>query len=92
MEVDVRNAGEVDGKEAVLWFVSDPYCSVLTRPERELKYFEKKPIAAGAVETFRFEVDPARDLGYLDAQGRYFVEPGEFHILVGDKDLKLDLR
>ena len=92
VEVDVRNAGEVDGKEAVLWFVSDPYCSVLTRPERELKYFEKKPIAAGAVETFRFEVDPARDLGYLDAQGRYFVEPGEFHILVGDKDLKLDLR
>lgn len=91
VEVSVSNTGAVDGKEAVLWYVSDPYCSVLTRPEKELKFFEKKMIEAGATEVFRFEVDPSRDLGYLDADGRYFVEPGEYHIIVGDKDLKLDL-
>ena len=91
VEVSVSNTGDMDGKEAVLWYVSDPYCSVVTRPERELKFFEKKLIKAGATEVFRFEVDPARDLGYLDADGRYFVEPGEYHIIVGDKDLKLNL-
>ena len=91
VEVSVSNTGAVDGKEAVLWYVSDPYCSVVTRPEKELKFFEKKMIKAGATEVFRFEVDPARDLGYLDADGRYFVEPGEYHIIVGDKDLKLNL-
>ena len=48
-------------------------------------------IKTGASEVFRFEVDPARDLGYLDADGRYFLEPGEYHIIVGDKDLKLNL-
>ncbi len=91
VEVSVSNTGSVDGKEAVLWYVSDPYCSVLTRPEKELKFFEKKMIRAGATEVFHFEVDPARDLGYLDGDGKYFVEPGEYHILVGDKNLKLNL-
>lgn len=91
VEVTVSNTSARDGKEAVLWYVSDPYCSRITRPVKELKYFEKKLIRAGASETFSFEVDPARDLGYLDADGKYFVEPGEYHILVGDKDLNLDL-
>lgn len=91
VEVEVSNTGGVDGKEAVLWYVSDPYCSVLTRPEKELKFFEKKLIKAGATEVFRFEVDPARDLGYLDADGRYFVEPGEYHIFVGGKDMTFNL-
>ena len=91
VEVEVANTGAVDGKEAVLWYVSDPYCSVITRPEKELKFFEKRLVRAGTTEIFRFEVDPARDLGYLDGDGNYFVEPGEFHILVGGKDLKLDL-
>ena len=59
--------------------------------QKELKYFEKKLIKAGASETFVFEVDPARDLGYLDGAGRYFVEAGEYHIFVGDRDIKLQL-
>ena len=91
VEVEVSNTGGMDGKEAVLWFVSDPYCSVVTRPEKEIKFFEKRLIRKGTTETFRFEVDPARDLGYLDGDGNYFVEPGEYHILVGDKELKLNL-
>jgi len=91
VEVDVSNIGGMDGKEAVLWFVSDPYCSVVTRPEKEIKFFEKRMIRSGTTETFRFEVNPARDLGYLDGDGKYFVEPGEYHILVGYKDLKLNL-
>jgi len=91
VEVEVTNSGPVDGMESVLWFISDPYCSVLTRPVKELKYFEKKSLQAGETALFRFEVDPKRDLGYLDADGNAFVEQGEYHILVGDKDLKIVL-
>ena len=91
VEVDVTNTGLADGLETVLWFVSDPFCSVLTRPEKELKFFEKKPVKAGETVVFRFEVDPARDLGYMDGDGNYFVEKGEYHILAGSKDLKIRL-
>ncbi len=91
VEVSVTNTGSVDAKEAVLWYVSDPYCSVVTRPEKELKFFEKKLIKAGATEVFRFEVDPSRDLGYLDGDGKYILESGEFHIIAGSRDLKLVL-
>lgn len=91
VEVTVTNTGSMDGMETVLWYVSDPYCPVLTRPEKELKFFEKRLIKAGASEVFTFTVNPSRDLGYMDGDGKYFVTPGEFHIFAGEKDLKLEL-
>jgi len=89
-EVTVTNTGSVDGMETVLWFISDPYCSVLTRPEKELKYFEKRLVKAGASEVFRFRVDPLRDLGYLDGDGRPFFEPGEYLIQAGNRALSVN--
>ena len=91
VQVSVTNTGNVDGMETVLWFVQDPYCQVITRPERELKYFEKRLVKAGETEIFRFTVDPVRDLGYLDGNGKAFLCPGAFHILAGDQDLQLML-
>ena len=91
VEVSVTNTGTVDGMETVLWYVQDPYCQIITRPERELKYFEKRHVKAGETEVFTFTVDPLKDLGYLDGNGKAFLCPGEFHILAGDKDLKLEL-
>jgi len=89
VEIEVSNTGKADGYETVLWYISDPYCSVLTRPEKELKYFEKKFLKAGEKATFVFEVDPSRDLGYLDGDGRSFLESGEYHVIVGGRDLKI---
>ena len=91
VQVSVTNTGAVDGMETVLWYVQDPYCQIITRPERELKYFEKRLVKAGETEVFTFTVDPLRDLGYLDGNGKAILCPGEFHILAGDKDLKLAL-
>lgn len=86
-EVTVTNTGSVDGMETVLWYISDPYCGKLTRPEKELKYFEKRLIKAGTSEVFSFKVDPLQDLGYMDEDGKRFLEGGEFHIIAGNTSL-----
>ena len=56
VEVAVTNTGDRDGAETVYWFITDPY-STITRPVKELKYFEKQTIRAGETRTFRFEVE-----------------------------------
>ena len=85
--VTVTNKSDIDGKEAVLWFITDPACSVVARPWKELKYFEKKLIPAGQSVTFHFEMDELKDLGYVDNKGNKFFESGEFIIQCGDKSL-----
>lgn len=86
--VPVTNDGDCDGKETVFWYVSDPYCKI-TRPNKELKFFEKKLIKKGETEVFTFDVDVERDLGFVDAEGHRFVEEGEVYLTVGGKQLKI---
>lgn len=89
-EVEVRNSGTVDGKEAVLWFVSDPVASI-SRPVKELKYFEKQEIPAGQSLTYRFEIVPERDLSFTGPQGERYLENGEFILTVGNRKIKFHL-
>ena len=90
VSVPVTNTGSVSGEETVLWFISDPYCSI-TRPEKELKYFEKKTIAPGQTETYTFTIDPMRDLSFVDSDGNRFLEPGEYTVSVNGKSIRLNL-
>lgn len=83
-EITVTNTSDVDGLETVHWFICDPY-SHLTRPVKELKYFEKKPVRSGETVKFTFEIAPLRDLGFVDETGRKFLESGEYYIMAGDK-------
>ena len=46
VSVSVTNVGDRDGKETVFWYIVDPY-STITRPCKELKFFEKKLIRKG---------------------------------------------
>lgn len=89
-EVDVTNTGQVSGDEVVLWYVSDPYGHII-RPVRELRHFERVSLEPGETKTVTFPIDPVADLGFVDEDGRHFVEPGEFHLYVGDNDLVLFL-
>lgn len=84
VEVSVTNTGDMDGAETVHWFISDPVCRI-SRPVRELKHFEKQPIRRGETRTFRFEIDPEKDLSFTDGNGNRFLEPGDYFILVKDK-------
>ena len=89
-EVTVTNTGARDGAETVHWFISDSYCSI-TRPVKELKHFEKQFIKAGETKTFRFDIDLERDFGFVNEDGKRFLEAGEYHILVQGQTVKIEL-
>ncbi|MGB9746475.1 MAG: beta-glucosidase family protein [Bacteroidales bacterium] len=86
-EVTVTNTGSVTGKEAVLWFIRDE-CGTITRPVRELKYFEKQEIKPGESKKFIFKINPLRDLSYPDEKGNAILEEGYFTLTVGDKSVR----
>ena len=87
-EVTVKNTSQRDGLETVHWFIKDPY-SHITRPVKELKHFEKKLIKAGESTTFRFEIDPLRDLGFVNREGKRYLDKGEYRIMVGDQSVTI---
>ncbi|WP_455970413.1 glycoside hydrolase family 3 N-terminal domain-containing protein [Bacteroides congonensis] len=89
-EVTVTNIGARDGAETVHWFISDPYCSI-TRPVKELKHFEKQLIKAGETKTFRFDIDLERDFGFVNEDGKRFLETGEYNIHVLGQTIKIEL-
>jgi beta-glucosidase len=90
VEVEVSNTGDVKGVETVLWYINDPACSI-SRPMKELKYFEKKELAAGVKTTFKFEIDPNRDLSYVDSDGKRFLESGDYFVIVDKQKVKFNV-
>ena len=90
VEVEVTNSGKVSGTETVLWYISDPACSI-SRPMKELKYFEKKELAAGAKVTFKFVIVPNRDLSYVDSDGKRFLEVGDYYVIVNNQKVKFEI-
>lgn len=87
----VENTSVRDGAEAVLWYVTDPYCRI-ARPVKELRHFEKRMIAAGESSVFSFEVSPLRDFGFVGPDGKRFVEKGEYVVTAGDRRLVIVLQ
>ncbi len=90
IEIPVTNTGARDGDETVHWYISDPYCSI-SRPIKELKYFEKQQIKSGETKIFHFELDPMRDLSFVDGNGTQFLEKGDYYIIVKDKKIKIEV-
>lgn len=89
-EVQVSNTGNFDGKEAVLWFIKDPFAAI-SRPMKELKHFEKKLIKKGQKVTYRFEIDPMRDLSYVDSFGERHLEAGDFYVIVNNQIIHFEV-
>ncbi len=89
-EVEVSNVGDQDGKETVLWFIKDPFASI-SRPIKELKHFEKQTIKAGDKVLYRFEINPERDLSFVDSEGNRHLETGDFYVIVNDQKIHFEL-
>jgi beta-glucosidase len=82
-KVTVTNIGDYKGKETVLWYINDNYASI-TRPIKELVYFEKKELFPGETYEFSFEIEPYRDLTFPNEKGNTILEPGGFMLQVGE--------
>lgn len=91
ISINISNIGKRDAKETCLWYISDPVSSI-TRPTKELKYFEKKVIRHGEKEVFDFELDTYRDLGYYTDNGDYIVEPGRYYVIVGKDSVEFNIK
>lgn len=88
--VTVKNTGSRSGKEAVLWFIHDEVAS-LSRPVRELKYYEKIALEPGESKTVTFSIMPLTDLTFPDKTGTPVLEDGYFKVMVGPLNTRLKL-
>jgi beta-glucosidase len=80
--IRVRNTGSRAGSEVVQVYVHDSACR-LSRPEQELRAFEKLALEPGEEREVRIELE-ARALAFYDPAGPGWVaEPGHFELRVG---------
>jgi len=91
VRVKVKNTGNVKGKEVVQLYVRD--CeSTVNRPEKELKGFEKVELEPGEEKIVSFILDK-RAFAYYNVELKdWYVESGEFEILVGKSSRDIILR
>ncbi len=88
--VMVKNTGSRDGKEAVLWFLFDEVAS-LSRPVRDLKYYEKELIKAGESKEFSFIIKPETHLSFPNKVDEKILEDGYFTLTVGNLKARFKL-
>ena len=80
--VQVQNVGKRAGDEVVQLYIQDLASSV-TRPVRELKGFQRITLAPGEKRQVDFTLT-SKELGALDRNLKFAVEPGEFRVYAGD--------
>ncbi len=87
VSVDVSNTGARAGDEVVQVYLHDLVSSV-TRPEKELRGFERVTLGPGERKTVTFTLGPDA-LSLVDRQMQRVVEPGRFEVLVGTSSTAL---
>jgi beta-glucosidase len=91
VKVDVKNSGDVHGKEVVQLYVRDMDASV-ERPLKELKGFRKVELKAGGTKTV-FITLKQRDFAFWDEESSdWKVESGKFEILIGSASSDIRLK
>ncbi len=91
LSVKVKNTGNREGKEAVLWYITDEV-GTYSRPVKQLKHFEKQFLLPGEIKEYNFTIDPEIHLSYPDDQGRKMIEDGYFKIMVGSLESRIKLQ
>ncbi len=89
VSVDVKNTGETSGQEVVQLYLCDLYGSV-TRPDRQLKGFEKISLNPGEIKTVTFALNKDH-FSFIGIDNKRITEPGDFVVMVGDKKEKFTL-
>lgn len=90
VSVTLTNTGNKYGKEAILWYISDPVASI-SRPAKELKFFQKVLLNSGESREVLFEIDPKRDLSFYDKYGQKHLEEGVYYVQVADQKIQFEI-
>ena len=81
VSVQLKNTGNMEGKEVVQVYVRDMVSSVMT-PVKQLKAFAKVGLRPGESKEVNLSI-PVSELFLTDNQGKRFFEPGTFELQVG---------
>lgn len=82
--VDVKNTGNVAGKEVAQLYLSAPKGSV-DKPEKELKAFVKtKLLQPGETQTIYFKLSPKDLASFVENQCAWIADKGTYKVLVGN--------
>ncbi|WP_405290858.1 glycoside hydrolase family 3 N-terminal domain-containing protein [Algibacter sp. Ld11] len=81
VSVKVTNTGAVKAKEVVQMYIKDEIGSV-TRPDKELKGFEKIELNPGENKTVTFKITP-KMLEFTGLKMKKVLEPGDYTVKVG---------
>ena len=88
--VDVKNTGDVAGKEVVMLYSRDMVASMV--PEnRRLRAFEKVEIQPGETVTVTLKIKGS-DLAFVNPKGEWTLEPGDFRMQIGNQTLMITCR
>ncbi len=86
VSVKVTNNGSIKAKEVVQMYIKDEIGSV-TRPDKELKGFEKIELAAGESKTVTFTITP-KMLEFTGIAMKKVLEAGDYTLKVGSSSQK----
>lgn len=81
LSVDIKNTGEIEGKEVIQVYSKDHYAS-LTPDIKRLRAFKKIELKPGEIKNVKFEIK-VQDLGFINYQNKHVVENGTFDLIVG---------
>ena len=88
---NVANTGKVDAKEVAQVYVAPVNPSII-RPAKELKGYDKKLVAKGAMVEYSIHLGPEAFSYYDEATHSWKEDKGEYRILVGAsaEDIRLE--
>ncbi len=81
--IDVKNTGDIAGKEAVLLYSSDLVASIVPDNKR-LRCFTKIQLQPGETQSVTFHL-PAKDLAFVNADNKWTLEEGDFILKIGSQ-------
>lgn len=90
LSVDIKNTGEIEGKEVIQVYSKDHYAS-LTPDVKRLRAFKKIKLKPGETKNVKFEIQ-VQDLGFVNYQNKHVVETGKFDLMVGSLKSELIIK
>jgi beta-glucosidase len=90
-QFDIKNTGAVAGAEVAELYVHPRHASV-SRPDKELKGFQRVYLKPGETQTVSISLKPGAFAFYRPDDNSWVAEKGDYQILVGDSSRELPLQ